>query len=39
MIRTALRAWLFVLMAGAVWLYLVRGTAILFDLQNWIACL
>jgi hypothetical protein len=34
MIRVAIRAVVVVLLAGAVWLYAVRGEAILMDLQT-----
>jgi hypothetical protein len=34
MIRAAIRAVVVVLLAGGVWLYAVRGEAILLDLQT-----
>jgi hypothetical protein len=34
MIRTALRIGVALLLAGAVWLYSVRGEAILLDMQS-----
>jgi hypothetical protein len=34
MIRIALRVWVFLLLAGGVWIYSVRGDAILMDLQT-----
>lgn len=39
MIRTGLGFALALVSAGAIWLYLVRGEAILLDLQAMISCL